>query len=323
MGSSDHFTVSIIPQLSNTCVKNTNSTVFKRNLRPSGIRDFGRWIIQQDWQIVFSEPLVKDKFEAFTSILSYGVDTYLPFRKIRRCSSNKHWITTKLKSLVTKRQSALHVNGKDSELYKFYRNAVQRECSIAKKSYYNNRVAALKTTNAKRWWKEIKKIKDGGCSSSLWYLQLLNDQNQSVESLVQRFNQFLQGLTADFQPLTALEQGVLFEVPDRFLINDYTAFQALRQVKANKSSGPDPTSNRIWSEFAVELAPVVRDIYSASMVQGYIPSQLKETVFVPIPKRSTPKSVEDDLRPITLTSQLAKVMESFTFNLSSTPYVIN
>ena len=176
-------------------------------------------------------------------------------------------ITTKLKSLIAKRQSALHVNGKDSELYKFYRNAVQRECSIAKKSYCNNWVAALKTTNAKRWWKEIKKIKDGGCSSSPWCLRLLNDQNPSVEYLVQRFNQFLQGLTADFQPLTPPEQGVFYEVPDRFLINDYTAFQALRQVKVNISSGPDPTPTRIWSEFAVELAPVVRDIYNTSMVQ--------------------------------------------------------
>ena len=222
-------------------------------------------------------------------------------------------ITTKLKSLIAKRQSALHVNGKDSELYKFYRNAVQRECSIAKKSYCNNWVAALKTTNAKRWWKEIKKIKDGGCSSSPWCLRLLNDQNPSVEYLVQRFNQFLQGLTADFQPLTPPEQGVFCEVPDRFLINDYTAFQALRQVKVNKSSSPDPTPTRIWSEFAVELAPVVRDIYNTSMVQGCIPSQLKETVVVPIPKCSTPKSVEDDLRPIALTSQLAKVVESITF----------
>ena len=112
LGSSDHDTVSITPQLSNTCAKNTNYTVFKRDLRPSRIRDFGRWITQQDWQNVFNEPLVKDKFEAFTSILSYGVDTYLPFRKIRRCSSDKPWITTKLKSLVAKRQSVLHVNGR-------------------------------------------------------------------------------------------------------------------------------------------------------------------------------------------------------------------
>ena len=58
---------------------------------------------------------------------------------------------------------------------------------------------------------------------------------------------------------------------------------------------------------------VVRDIYNASTVQGYIPSQLKEAVVVPIPKCSSPKSVEDDLRPIQLTSQLAEVLESFTF----------
>ena len=65
--------------------------------------------------------------------------------------------------------------------------------------------------------------------------------------------------------------------------SNYTAFLALRQVKVNKSSSPNPTPNRIWSEFAVELVPVVRDIYNTSILQGYIPSQLKETVVVPIP----------------------------------------
>ena len=206
------------------------------------------------------------------------------------------------------------LNGKNSELYKFYRNAVQRECSIAKKSYCNNWVAALKTTNAKRWWKEIKKIKDGGCSSSPWCLRLLNEQNPSVEYLVQRFNQFLQGLTADFQPLTPPEQGVFYEVLGQ-VSNQWLQqpFKPYGRSRWTKSSGPDPTPTRIWSEFAVELAPVVRDIYNTSMVQGCIPSQLKETVVVPIPKCSTPKSVEDDLRPIALTSQLAKVVESITF----------
>ena len=58
---------------------------------------------------------------------------------------------------------------------------------------------------------------------------------------------------------------------------------------------------------------VVCDIYNASTVQGYIPSQLKEAVVVPIPKCSSPKSIEDDLSPIQLTSQLAEVLESFTF----------
>ena len=38
------------------------------------------------------------------------------------------------------------------------------------------------------------------------------------------------------------------------------------------------------------------------------------SLFVPIPKTTHPKTVEEDRRPITFTSQLAKIMEGFTLN---------
>ncbi|XP_044176714.1 uncharacterized protein LOC122959458 [Acropora millepora] len=101
-------------------------------------------------------------------------------------------------------------------------------------------------------------------------------------------------------------------MPSDFLIDDVTAFKALCAVKINKSSGPDPFPCRIWKEFAVELAPVVRDIYNASLVQGFIPSQLKQSIISPLPKCSPPKDIKADLRPIALTSQFSKVLEGFT-----------
>ena len=51
------------------------------------------------------------------------------------------------------------------------------------------------------------------------------------------------------------------------------------------------------------------DIYDASVKPGAFPSILK--LSVPIPKISLPQSVEEDLRPISLTSQVSKVMERF------------
>ena len=48
------------------------------------------------------------------------------------------------------------------------------------------------------------------------------------------------------------------------------------------------------------------------MRQGIFPQQLKRSFVVPIPKLSPPVSIEDDLRPISLTSQIAKVMEDFS-----------
>ena len=175
----------------------------------------------------------------------------------------------------------------------------------------HKQVAALKSTNIKRWWSEIKSLQ-GGRVSSPWHLQLLSDLCPSVEHLVEQFNQFLGSLTESFTPLPPPVPGLFFPTPSEFLIDDVTAFKALCAVKTNKSSGPDPFPCRIWKDFAVELAPVVRDIYNASLVQGFIPSQLKQSIISPLPKCSPPKDIKADLRPIALTSQFSKVLEGFT-----------
>ena len=95
-------------------------------------------------------------------------------------------------------------------------------------------------------------------------------------------------------------------------VDNYTVYKSLRQIKSNKSAGPDPIPGRVWKEFAMELSPIVMDIYNASMSQGYVPQRIKQSEVVPVPKCSPPKSVEQDLRPITLTSHLSKIMEGFT-----------
>ena len=69
--------------------------------------------------------------------------------------------------------------------------------------------------------------------------------------------------------------------------------------------------NKIPKTFAFEFAPVIADIFNTSMKQGIFPDQLKRSFVVPIPKVSPPSSIEDDLRPISLTSQVSKVMEGF------------
>ena len=96
------------------------------------------------------------------------------------------------------------------------------------------------------------------------------------------------------------------------LCHQSVVYKALRQIKLNKSPGPIP--NKILKEFAAELCPVLTDIYNSSLKQGYVPAQLKESLVRPLPKVSPPKSVDSDLRPITLTAQIAKIMEGFTLS---------
>ena len=53
------------------------------------------------------------------------------------------------------------------------------------------------------------------------------------------------------------------------------------------------------------------DIYNTSVLQGVFSDQLKRSIVVPIPKVSPPETIEDDLRLISLTAQVSKVMEGF------------
>ena len=57
---------------------------------------------------------------------------------------------------------------------------------------------------------------------------------------------------------------------------------------------------------------MVRDLYNLSLVEGVVPCAWKQSIVVPVPKVNPPKVLEEDLRPISLTALLAKIMESFT-----------
>ena len=116
LGTSDHYTISIVPSMC-ALIKNTNSVIWRRDLRPSRMREFGSWITQQSWQSMFDQSLIHDKYEAFTDLLITAIDIYLPIGKIKQASADK---AVKLKSLIAGRQAALHRFGKESEVFKGY-----------------------------------------------------------------------------------------------------------------------------------------------------------------------------------------------------------
>ena len=57
-----------------------------------------------------------------------------------------------------------------------------------------------------------------------------------------------------------------------------------------------------------EFAPVIADIYNASLREGYLPPILKCATVTPIPKKKPPNNSENDIRPISLTCQIAIIM---------------
>ncbi len=80
--------------------------------------------------------------------------------------------------------------------------------------------------------------------------------------------------------------------------------KTLSRINPRKAAGPDNIPGRILKDCAEQLS----DIFNTSLSQAVIPTCLKSTTIIPVPKKS-PVSCLNDYRPIALTPIIMKGFE--------------
>ncbi|KAI3356722.1 hypothetical protein L3Q82_003400 [Scortum barcoo] len=80
---------------------------------------------------------------------------------------------------------------------------------------------------------------------------------------------------------------------------------------AVEAPGPDGIPGRALKVCADQLADVFADIFNMSLLQSVVPTCFKETIIVPVPKKTKILSLNDD-RPVALTSTIMKCFEQST-----------
>uniref|UniRef100_A0A8C6NVF2 Reverse transcriptase domain-containing protein n=1 Tax=Nothobranchius furzeri TaxID=105023 RepID=A0A8C6NVF2_NOTFU len=82
----------------------------------------------------------------------------------------------------------------------------------------------------------------------------------------------------------------------------------LERLNRNKAAGPDGVSPRVLKACAEQLCGIVQHLFNLSLAQEKVPVLWKTSCLVPVPKKTRP-SVNDDYRPVALTSHIMKVLE--------------
>jgi len=141
--------------------------------------------------------------------------------------------------------------------------------------------------------------------------------NGDYDVLVNTINDFFVSMSGDVPRLQSSHP--IFDIseplPDAFIIRVEDTEAALRNVKTNKSSGPDNIPSWILKEFAHILAAPVTAIFNSSLREGVLP---KVATIIPLPKKRPLASVDNDIRPIALTPIIAKVFESLVLKGNNT-----
>ncbi|CAH1248620.1 Hypp8312 [Branchiostoma lanceolatum] len=213
-------------------------------------------------------------------------------------------ISPVIKNAIKLRQLAFEEQ--DWATWRTLRNKVQRVIKRAKSEFYSNRVQKLKKENPRAWYKELKVLTGTQRKEMAVRVQGVHDNPSDIANII---NNKLTDITTSLPPLdvTKLPAFLPSRVPPT--VHPCEVYYKLLQVKAKKSPGPDGISGGLLKEFAYELSTPIANIFNASLHEGKVLQAWKEALVVPIPKSHPP--IIDQLRPVSLTSLIAKVCEGF------------
>ena len=170
----------------------------------------------------------------------------------------------------------------------------------------------MRTSNLRNWWRSVKLVT--GLKTSEPPLTGLANQihDGDMHALATSVNAYFQSVAADLSPLDNKDLPAPPDIlPSDFSINLNDVERKLSQINIHKAPGPDGLPNWILRDFSAQLAGPVCAIFNASVREGFIPTRWKEANVIPVHKVHPPRSIETDLRPISLTATLGKLLESF------------
>ena len=197
------------------------------------------------------------------------------------------------------------------------RNLVNRTAPKLRQRFYQSKIATLEETSSKDWWKHMKNLMGAPSGNTNEMQGLANKCTEGdMTQLVNSMNDFFVSVSADLPRLDPTHRVFDIEepLPAEFTIEAASTQRALQNVKCRKATGPDNIPPWMVKNYAHLLAAPVTAIFNSSLREGKLPDLWKTATIVPVPKKHPPGSLENDIRPISLTPILAKVFEGIVLN---------
>ena len=308
VGKSDHACILLEPTVKNP-ESFPSSRTLKRSCRPSEKQSLAGSLTRTNWTPLYRANAVEEKLGMFMNEISRNMNKDLPLRYVKNYPMDKPWITTNIKNSIKRRQRAL-VNG-NFPSYTYYRRKVSKLCKRARRSFYSSTVKQLKECNPKKWWNNIKRLSGLSNKQQLTSIHH-NGRILMGHELTDHIAKLFCNVAKDIPPLNFTPVEVAL-VPEEYIISPSDVYNALICINVHKASGPDEIPNLLFKSNAITLCSPVASIYNASIREGKVPPLWKSANVLPILKKNTAQITDDDLRPISLTPTISKILEGFVF----------
>ncbi|KAI2646667.1 hypothetical protein H4Q32_027929 [Labeo rohita] len=234
--------------------------------------------------------------ETVTAYIKKCIDDVTVTKTITTRANQKPWMTAEVRGLLKTRDDIFRSG--DKAALKTARPNLSRGIKQAKHLYaqkINNHFTDSKDTRS--LWQAIQTITDYKPLP-----QACDDDTTLPDALNEFYARFkMQNDTpAQKLPTPPNNQALCLSPAD--------VRKTLSRVNPRKAAGPDNIPGRVLRDCAAQLMDVLTDIFNTSLSQAVVPTCLKSTSIIPVPKKS-PVSCLNDYRPIALTPIMMKCFE--------------
>ena len=320
---SDHF-INFV-QLDHQKSKVKARVVTKRNFTSENIQNFKNTLANINWHETLSSNSVDVAFESFWGVFSDLYQLHFPLTR-KKFNKNCHRINDYMTAgLLISRKTKLELlkaaagnrSGEAFQRYKRYRNLFNTLVRESKKNYFGTNLN-LNKKNPKKTWDLLKEAAN------------LNKTNDNVDKLMsgnttindpgqiaEQFNDYFVNIG------TSISQSITHTnaKPEDFMPNLQNIIELdlgnispthicdiIKSLPAKNSLDSDGISANLLKKIANEISVPIAHVFNLSVVNGVFPSKLKRSRTVPIFKSGDPTQC-DNYRPISLLSQLSKILE--------------
>ena len=308
LGSSDHGIVvgNFVCEWKNRIVKKP------RRLYQKGDYDkINEELNKINWDLKFAEKTVNECWVIFKSILEELVDKYIPMSNPK--DYNEPWMNDRLirkwkkKHFAWKRFTESRSYASYQE-YKRETNGLKKQTRKAKRLFEknlakgarNNKRAFFRYVNSKLTVRpEISEMQreDGGT---------VDKDNEICDTLGEYFSSVFTQVHVGQLP----DMNEMFEIEiGNITITREDIQRRLEKINVNKSCGPDNIHPFVLQSTAKAVSIPLKHIFTNSVCKGECPTDWKSANVTPIHKKGD-RTLPTNYRPVSLTSQVCKVLES-------------
>jgi len=264
-----------------------------------------RYLANIYWPAIFSTCVnINDFWLSFTEIINHAISLYVPFSAPRLSKSQ---VSKRTRSCITDRRRHVKKHGNFSSKIK----ELNRKIRLSRRqdqALVESKILSVK--KSKPFWNFVNaRLK---CSSSLGALK--DDLGNLILDDFQKASAF----NKKFQSVFCKDDGVLPSFPSRATafpcINPaFSGSEVYRKLLARPLKivcGPDGIPPLFLKKLALVLAEPLATIFTFSYHSGTIPDQWKHARVIPLHKGKGSKANVANYRPISLTVDACKSMES-------------